>query len=53
MRPPRIYANISDQQYDELLSALHHQWRPATRAVMVVLSANGMPAAEIGPGPVR
>jgi transposase len=48
MRPPRIYANVSDQQYHELLSALHHQWRPATRAVMVVLSAGGMAAAEIG-----
>ncbi len=48
MRPPRIYANVSDKQYHELLSALHHQWRPATRAVMVVLSANGMPATDIG-----
>lgn len=48
MRPSSIYANVSEQQYHELLSALHHQWRPATRAVMVVLSAGGMPAADIG-----
>lgn len=27
---------------------MHHQWRPATRAVMVVLSADGMPPTEIG-----
>lgn len=48
MRPPRIYAEPSAVQYHELQYALHHQWRAATRAVMVVLSAGGMPAAEIG-----
>jgi transposase len=47
MRPPHVFAHVSDQQYDDLLSALHRQWRPATRAVMVVLSTAGMPPAEI------
>lgn len=47
MRPAHIYADVSAQQYHELHYALHHQWRAATRAVMVVLSAGGMPAAEI------
>lgn len=47
MRPAHVYANLSDQQYDDLLYALHHQWRTATRAVMVLLSAAGMPAADI------
>src|SRR6185369_10295753 len=48
MRPPHVFADVSDEQYDELLTALHRQWRPATRAVMVVLSIAGMPPAEIG-----
>jgi transposase len=48
MRPAHIHADISAQQYHELQHALHHQWRPATRAVMVVLSADGMPPTEIG-----
>ncbi len=43
-----IYADVSAQQYHELRYALHHQWRTATRAVMVVLSAGGMPACDIG-----
>ncbi len=47
MRPPHVFAHVSDQQYDELLSALHQQWRPATRAVMIVLSIAGVPPAEI------
>lgn len=48
MRPPHVYANISEDQYHDLVSALHRQWRPATRAVMIVLSAGGMSAADIG-----
>jgi transposase len=48
MRPAHVYANLSDEQYHDLLTALHQQWRVATRAVMVLLSANGMPAAQIG-----
>jgi hypothetical protein len=48
MRPAHVFANLSDEQYHDLVTALHQQWRVATRAVMVLLSANGMPAADIG-----
>lgn len=47
MRPAHVYANLSDQQYQELVTVLHRRWRVATRAVMVLLSASGMPAADI------
>lgn len=47
MRPALVYANLSDEQHAELVGALHRRWRVATRAVMVLLSANGMSAAEI------
>ena len=47
MRPAHVYANVSDEQYHQLVTALHQQWRVATRAVMVLLSTSGMPAAEI------
>jgi transposase len=48
MRPAHVYANLSDEQYHQVVDALHRQWRVATRAVMVLLSAGGMPASEIG-----
>jgi hypothetical protein len=48
MRPAHVYANLSDEQYHDLVTALHQQWRVATRAVMVLLSAGGMPATDIG-----
>lgn len=48
MRPAHVYANLSDEQYHRLVSALHCQGRVATRTVMVLLSASGMTAAEIG-----
>lgn len=47
MRPTHVYANPTDKQHQQLVHALHHQWRVATRIVMVVLSASGMDAAEI------
>ena len=47
MRPAHVFANLSDQQHHDPVTALHQQWRVATRAVMVLLSAGGMPAAEI------
>lgn len=25
--PVRVHANVSDEQYDQLVNALHHQWR--------------------------
>lgn len=48
MRPAHVFANLSDEQYHDLVTALHRQWRVATRAVMVLLSASGMPATDIG-----
>ncbi len=47
MRPPQTYANVTDRQYQQLLTALHQQWRVAARALMILLSADGMPPAEI------
>jgi hypothetical protein len=47
MRPAHVFANVSDEQYHNLVTALHQQWRVATRAVMVLLSAHGMSAADI------
>jgi transposase len=47
MRPAHVYANLSGQDHQQLVDALHSQWRVAARAVMVLLSANGMPAAQI------
>jgi DNA-directed RNA polymerase specialized sigma24 family protein len=47
MRPPHVYATLSAEQHTELVDALHHQWRTATRAMMVLLSAGGLSATEI------
>jgi transposase len=47
MRPAHVFANVSDEQHHELVCALHQQWRVATRAVVVLLSAGGMSAADI------
>ena len=47
MRPAHVYANVSDEQYQQLVTALHRQWRVATRAVMILLSTSGMPASQI------
>lgn len=47
MRPPHVYANLTVRQHAELVDALHRQWRIATRAVMILLSAGGMSATEI------
>jgi transposase len=42
-----VYANVSDEQHAELVDALHRQWRVTTRAVIILLSAGGMSAAQI------
>lgn len=47
MRPAQVFANLSDEQYHGLIDMLHGPWRIATRAVMVLLSANGMSAPDI------
>lgn len=59
MRPPSVFAQVPDEQYHQLVSALHHQWRTAARIVMVLLSVYGWAPAEIAaflhyhPGTVR
>jgi transposase len=47
MRPAHVYANPTDEQYHQLIDALHRQWRTATRAVMVLLSAAGWAPSDI------
>lgn len=47
MRPAHVYANVSDEEYEQLVDALHRQWRVAARAVMILLSVGGMPAPQI------
>jgi hypothetical protein len=47
MRPAHVYARTSAEQHTALIHALHHEWRTATRLVMVVLSAAGWSASEI------
>ena len=59
MRPPNMYAELTIPVHDQILRLLHGRSRTAARLVMVLLSANGMSAAEIGdlpayePGTVR
>lgn len=47
MRPASLYAKLSDEDYHQLIWVLHHQWRVATRIMMVLLSDNGWPATDI------
>lgn len=59
MRPPVVFANAPDSSIEQLQAALRGRWRQATRAVMVLLSLHGLPAAQIAdllgydPGTVR
>jgi transposase len=48
MRPASVFANPPDSAYRSLHHLLHHRWREAARAVMVLLSAAGLTADEIG-----
>lgn len=48
MRPVSVFANPSAPAYQHLHQLLHHRWREAARVVMVLLSASGMSATEIG-----
>ena len=47
MRPAHIYATPTPQQHNDLVTALHQDWRVATRMIMIVLSASGMNATDI------
>jgi transposase len=59
MRPVSVFANGSGSEIEQLQAALHGRWRQATRAVMILLSAHGLPPAQIAelldchPGTVR
>lgn len=47
MRPVSVFANDPGSEIGQLRSDLHGRWRQATRAVMVLLSAHGLPPAQI------
>jgi len=59
MRPPHVFAQVQVSVREHILYLLHGRWRTATRLVMVLLSADGMCAADIAdllgyhPGTVR
>jgi transposase len=59
MRPVSVFANGPDTEIELLRAELRGRWRQALRAVMVVLSVQGLPAAQIAellechPGTVR
>jgi hypothetical protein len=59
MRPVSVFANGPVSEIEQLEADLRGRWRQAARAVMVLLSAHGLPPAQIAalldchPGTVR
>ena len=47
MRPVSVFANGPDSEVERLRAELRGPWRQAARAVMVLLSLHGLPAAQI------
>jgi hypothetical protein len=47
MRPVCVFAKGPGSEIDQLRASLRGRWRQAARAVMVQLSAQGLPAAQI------
>ena len=47
MRPVSLFANGPGSEIERLRAELHGPWRQAAHAVMVLLSAHGLPAAQI------
>ena len=47
MRPVSVFANGPGSEIEQLQADLHGRWRQAARAVMVLLSAHGLPPAQI------
>jgi hypothetical protein len=43
MRPVSVFANRPGSEIEQLEADLHGRWRQAARAVMVLLSAHGLP----------
>lgn len=47
MRPACMFTDLPTGARTQIIGLLHGRWRTATRLIMVLLSAAGMPAAEI------
>jgi len=47
LRPPTVFANASARERAQLCQLLRGRWRPALRAVMVLLSLHGLSPAQI------
>ena len=47
MRPVSVFANGPGSGIEQPEAGLRGQWRQATRAMMVLLSTHGLPAAQI------
>jgi protoheme ferro-lyase len=47
MRPVSLFANGPGSEIEPLQASLDDRWRQATRAFMVLLSAHGLPPAQI------
>src|SRR5262249_61648166 len=47
MRPVCVFANGPSSEIEQLRASLRGRWRQAARAVMVLLSLQGLPAAQI------
>jgi hypothetical protein len=47
MRPVSVFANRPGSEIEQLEADLRGRWRQAARAVMVLLSAHGLPPAQI------
>ena len=47
MRPVSVFAKGPGREIEQLQGDLHGRWRQASRAVMVLLSAHGLPPAQI------
>jgi hypothetical protein len=47
MRPVSLFANRPDDETERLRAELRGRWRMTARAVMVLLSVQGLPPAQI------
>jgi transposase len=47
MRPVSVFANGPECQIEQLRGELHGRWREASRAVMVLLSVQGLAPAQV------
>jgi DNA-directed RNA polymerase specialized sigma24 family protein len=47
MRRVSVFANSPEDEMERLRAELRGRWRRAARAVMVLLSVQGLPAAQI------